>query len=166
MLLFDFYPSHGSDNGMWDKISQIWWKMRKTLSCMQEYKNLSWVWGAEKSIQGSLFGITRLCWMMPNSDPEGWMFLSVPNSHDRFFFLHTFWSPAFDFNIGVAINVSCSYMLTSTILKVSVVCDVAMTSAPNILTTELCDLLYNHCIDNTSCYLFFFYLSHGLDKGM
>ena len=25
-----------------------------------------------------------------NSDPEGQIFLSMPNSHDRFFFLHTF----------------------------------------------------------------------------
>ena len=60
----------------------------------------------EKSVQGSLFGITRLCWVMPNSDPEGRIFLSASNNHDRFFFLHTFWSPAFDFNVGVAINES------------------------------------------------------------
>ena len=77
--------------------------------------------------------------MMPNSDPEGRIFLSAPNSHDRFFFLHT--SPAFDFNVGVAINV----------------CDVAMTSTPNVLATELRDLLYNQCIDSTGCYLFFIY---------
>ena len=46
--------------------------------------------------------------MMLNSDPEGRIFLSVPNNHDRFFFLHTFSSPAFDFNVGVAINESRS----------------------------------------------------------
>ena len=93
--------------------------------------------------------------MMPNSDPEGQIFLSAPNSHDRFFFLHTFLSPAFDFNIGVAINESCSYTLTFTILKV----DVTMTSTPSVLTTELCDLLYmyNQCIDNMCCYSFFIY---------
>ena len=52
-------------------------------------------------------GIMRLRRVMPNSDPEGQIFLSTPNNHDRFFLLHTFWSPAFDFNIGVAINESC-----------------------------------------------------------
>ena len=91
---------------------------------------------------------------MPNSDPEGRIFLSAPNNHDRLFFLHTVWSLTFDLNVGVAINESRSYALTSIILKVDVVCDVAMTSIPNVLTTELRDLLYNQCIDNT-CYSFF-----------
>ena len=81
----------------------------------------------EKSVRGSLFGITRLCRVRPNSDPEGRIFLSAPNNHDRFFFLHTFWSPAFEFNVGSAINESPSYTLTSAILKV----DVIMTSTPN-----------------------------------
>ena len=101
----------------------------------------------EKQVRGSLFGIT---W---HSDPEGRIFLSTPNNHDRFFFSHTFRSPVFEFNIGVAINKSCSYTLMSAILKVDVVCDVAMTSTPNILTTELHDLLYNQCIDNTCRFL-------------
>ena len=63
------------------------------------------VW-IENSAWGSLFGIMRLCRVMPNSDPEGWLFLTAPEKHDRFFFLHTFWSPAFDCNVGVAINES------------------------------------------------------------
>ena len=92
-------------------------------------------------------------------------FLSVPSNNDRFFFLHTLWSPAFDFNVGVAINESRSYSLTSSILKVAIVCDGAMTSTPKVVTTELRDLLYNQCIDNTFCYSFF-YLSHGSDKVM
>ena len=91
----------------------------------------------EKSVRRSLFGITRICRVMPNSDPMGLIFLSAPNNHDGFFFLHTFCSPAFDFNVGVAINKSLSYTLTSAILKV----DVALTSSPNVLMTELCDLL-------------------------
>ena len=37
---------------------------------------------------------------MPNSDPEGQIFLSASNNHGGFFFLHTLWSPAFDFNVG------------------------------------------------------------------
>ena len=63
----------------------------------------------------------------------------------------------FDFNVGFAINESHSYTLTSVILKVDVACDIAMTSTPNVLTTELPDLLYNQCIDNTCCYSFFIY---------
>ena len=94
--------------------------------------------------------------MMPNSDPEVWIFLSASNNHDRFFFLHNFRSSAFDFNVGVAINESPSYTLTSTILKFDV-CDVAMTSTPNVLTTELRDLLYNQYIGNTCFYSLFIY---------
>ena len=60
-----------------------------------------------------------------NSDPKGQIFLSAPNN-DRFFFLHTFWSPAFDFNVGVAIKESGSYMLTPAILQVD--------STPNIFS--------------------------------
>ena len=48
-------------------------------------------------------------------------------------------------------------MLMSAILEVDVVFDVLMTSTPNVLRTELCDLLYNQCIVNTYCYLFFTY---------
>ena len=59
--------------------------------------------------------------------------------------------------MGIAIKESTSYTLTSVILKVDVVCDVAMTSNPNVLTTELCDHLYNQYIDNTCCYSFFIY---------
>ena len=111
----------------------------------------------EKSVRGSLFGITRLCRVMLNSDHEGRIFLSAPNNHDRFSFLHTLWSPAFDFNVAVEINESHSHTLTSAILKVDVVCDVTMTSSSNVLTTELHDVLYNQCIDNTRCYSFFIY---------
>ena len=117
-----------------------------------DYKNVSWVWGVDREIRPRVTVWRRV---MPNNDLEGRIFLSASNGHDRFFFLHTFWSPAFDFNIGVAINESHSYTLTSVILKIDVVCDVAITSTPNVLTIELRDLLYNHCIDNTCCYSFF-----------
>ena len=109
----------------------------------------------EKSVRGSLFGITRLCRVMPNSDPEGRIFLSAPNNQDRFFFLHTIRAAAFDFNVGVPVNESHSFTLTSAILKIDVVCDVTMTSTSKVLTTELRDLLYNQCIDNTCRYSFF-----------
>ena len=66
--------------------------------------------------------------MMPNSDPEGRIFLSAPNNHDVFVFLH---------NVGVAMNEPCSLTLTSTILEVDVICDITMTSVPIVLTTRV-----------------------------
>ena len=76
---------------------------------IQDYKNLSWVWGADRKIH------PRLCWMMPNIDPEGQILLLAPNNSDRFFFLHNFLSQVFYFNLGVAIDKSCTYTLTSDI---------------------------------------------------
>ena len=82
--------------------------------------------------------------MMQNSDPEGRIFLSASNNHDRFFFLHIFRAPAFDFNVEVAVYMSRFFTLTSAILKIDVifdiVCDATMTSTPKVLTTELRDL--------------------------
>ena len=90
---------------------------------------------------------------MPNGDPEGQILQSAPNNHDMFFFMHTFFlSQALDFNIAVAIKDSHSYTLTSAILKVDVVWDVAIMSTPIVLTPELRDLLHNQCIDSTCCY--------------
>ena len=115
-----------------------------------DYKNLSLVCGADrkKSTRGPLFGITSL--VMPNSDPEGRIFRSAPKTkHDRFFFLHTFRSPAFGFNVG-AMNESRwrppYWQLTSYV-----------TSTSNVLTTELRDLLYNQCIDNACWFSFLIY---------
>ena len=79
-----------------------------TPSCKTTFPSSGWVHGnsgrvcknirifhgcevrTEKAVRGSLFDITRFCRVMPNSDPQGRIFLSVPNNHDRFFFLHTF----------------------------------------------------------------------------
>ena len=69
----------------------------------------------DKSDRRSQFGMRRLCRVLPNSDPKGWIFLSTANNHERFFFLHTFCSPT-----------RC-YTLMSAILKVYVACYVAMT---------------------------------------
>ena len=93
--------------------------------------------------------------MMRNSDPERRIFLSAPNNYDRFSSLHTFRAPAFGFNVRVAVNESHSFILTSAILKTDVLCDVAMTPTPKVLTTELHDLLHNQCIDNMCRYSFF-----------
>ena len=108
-----------------------------------DYMNLSSVWGADRKID-----------VMPNSDPEGQIFLSTPKNHDRFFFSHTFWFPAFDFNIAVAILNESRWRQRNWKLMI---CDDLMMSTPNVLMTELCDLLYNQCIDNTCCYSFFIY---------
>ena len=68
-------------------------------------------------------------------------------------------------------------MLTSAILKVDVVCDVAMTSTSSVLTTVLRDLLYDQCINNMWCYYIFIstkgwirvckirFVSHGENRG-
>ena len=47
--------------------------------------------------------------VIPNSDSEGRSFLSAPN-HDRFFFLHTFWYPAFDFNVVIFLYVDICHI--------------------------------------------------------
>ena len=59
---------------------------------------------------------------------------------------HCLASRGFDFNVAVATNESRSYMLASAILKVEDVYDIVMMSTPNILTTELQDLLYSQCV--------------------
>ena len=73
--------------------------------------------------------------MMPNNDFVGWIFLSAPNSHNRFFFLHILGSPAFDFNAEVTINDSRFYTLMCAMSKSNIVCHIAMTSSPNFRVT-------------------------------
>ena len=118
------------------------------------------MWGADR----------KICPRVTVCDAKQWswgtVFSSAPNNHDRLFFLHTIWPAVFDFSIGVAINESRSYTLTSAILEVDVVYDATMTSTPNVLMTELRDLLYNQCIAGLHVLVFDFYLSHGSEKGM
>ena len=146
-------------NTKWDRDrykrlqQQVQWEIRRAdRQYMQDYKNLSWARVADRKIcpRVTVWHHTAL----PN-DAKQWsqgMNFSICTKQLWFFFLHTLCSPAFNFNVGVAINELHSYMLTSPILKGDVVCDIAMTSTPNVLTTELCDLLYNQCIDNKCCY--------------
>ena len=68
------------------------------------YKNLTWVWGTDRKFlpEGSLFGITRL----ENSVPMATVwhyeaFLSTPNTHAWFFFLHTFRFQMFYFKSSI-----------------------------------------------------------------
>ena len=62
---------------------------------MHEHKTLSWVRGADRKIHLRVTVWHQKAVPMPNSDPEGWIFLSAPINHDRFVFFHTLWSPAF-----------------------------------------------------------------------
>ena len=78
-----------------------------------------------------------------------------------FFLAYLFISSVNVFNVGVAIIESSSYTFTFAIFKVDVVIDVTMTLIPNVLTTELRDLLYNQCIDNMCCVPFFFIYPTG-----
>ena len=54
------------------------------------------VW-IEKSVTRVTDRHHEACRVMPNSDPEWQIFLSTPYTHDRYFFLHTFWLTTFDF---------------------------------------------------------------------
>ena len=130
---------------------------RYYMSIKIHYKHLSLVWGADRQICLRSLGFL----VMPN-DAKQW-------SQGTDFYIRTkqpwyffscipkgFWSPAFDFNIGVPIKQSHSYTLTSAILKFDV-CEVTMMSTPNVLTAELRDLLYNQCIGNTCWSSIFIY---------
>ena len=48
------------------------------------------------ALQGSIMGVrirqkipSQGCQVMPDCDCEGWIFLSTPHTHNRFFFWHT-----------------------------------------------------------------------------
>ena len=57
-----------------------------TCFCKVYYKNLSWMSGMDRKIvRGSLYGITRLCRVMPNSVAGGQIFLSAPDNHEASF---------------------------------------------------------------------------------
>ena len=58
----------------------------------------------EKSVTRDTDRGHEACRVMPNSDPECWIFLSTPYTHDRYFFLHTFDLPTFDFKAELAIK--------------------------------------------------------------
>ena len=83
----------------WGKeVSYISWD---PILYMQRWENISifhvcMVW-IEKSVTRVTDRHHEACWVMPNSDPEWQIFLSTPYTHDRYFFLHTFWFTTFDF---------------------------------------------------------------------
>ena len=54
------------------------------------------VW-IEKSVTRVNDRYHEACRVMPNSDPEWQIFVSTPYTHDRYFFLYTFWLTTFDF---------------------------------------------------------------------
>ena len=61
-------------------------------------------------IEKSLTRVTdrhhEACRVMPNSDPEWQIFLSTPYTHDRYFFLHTFWYTTFDFQSRTCVEIT------------------------------------------------------------
>ena len=128
---------------------------------VQGYKNLSWLFDADWNIRPRV--TVWLHVVLPVIPRNGFFFYPHQTTMIRFF-VHTIWSQAFAFNICVAVNESRSYTLTSAILKIDVVCGVAMTLTPNVLTTvtrpPIQPMHWQHVL------LFVFCLSHGSDKGM
>ena len=66
--------------------------MGKTVSIL--HGCMVWI---EKSVTRVTDRHHEACRVMPNSDPEWQISLSTPYTHDRYFFLHTFWYTTFDF---------------------------------------------------------------------
>ena len=68
---------------------------------LQGWKTISIFHGCMVWIEKSVTRVTdwhhEACRVMLNSDPEWQIFLSTPYTHDRYFFLHTFWLTKFDF---------------------------------------------------------------------
>ena len=88
---------------MWTKIgnlsklySFIWEDMRDTVFEIISIFHGCMVW-IEKSVTRVTDWHHEACRVMPNSDPEWQIFLSSPYTHNRYFFLHTFWFTTFDF---------------------------------------------------------------------
>ena len=80
-LCIVFLRNHSVQNSPWGR------------SKCGEYKTRSRLFGVDRKhlFRGSLFGITRLVGCgQKKTDPEGQIFLSTPNSHERFFFLPAF----------------------------------------------------------------------------
>ena len=108
--------------------------------------------GADRKIRPRVT-VTKLCRVMPNTDPEGRIFLSAWNNHDRFFFLHAFRSPAFDLYVGH----ERGRLLYAGVRHIEGRCRTWRHNDVNcnVLATELRDLIYNQCINNTCCNSFF-----------
>ena len=79
-------------------ISNFWYISKFDISVVWDYKYLSCVYGVDRKIchEGHWSASRGL-----PSDAEQWSrvsdFLSTPYTHDRYFFLHTFWFTTFDF---------------------------------------------------------------------
>ena len=117
----------------------------------------------EKSVRGSLFGITRLCRVMPKVLPgEGTDFPIRTKQPWYILFLAYLLISSAWFYVKVATKESRSFTMTFAILKVDVICDVAMMTTPNVRVTwpPIQPMYWQHVL------LFVFYLSHSWDKGM
>ena len=94
---------------------------------------------------------------MQNSDPKEWNFLSAPNSHVWFFFLHTVRFRMFYFKSSIHYHSQWHWCRTSLNLTSS------WRRNDINLTIKLCDVLYNQCKPNSRAN-FFFCATHGWDN--
>ena len=127
------------------------------------------VW-IEKSVTRVTDRHHEACLVMPNSDPEWQIFLSTPYTHDRYFFLHTFWLISFGFQSrtcyeitlfpfkGFHLSLKKSKLPASTVRFLTLTCnlhkvtsfsDVKAVNKPTSLDDVDSDFLYNLCIKYT-----------------
>ena len=124
------------------------------------WENISIFHGCMVWIEKSVTRVTdrhhEACRVMPNSDPEWQIFLSTPYTHDRYFFLHTFWFTTFDFQSRNCYEITLSplkgfylslkkstlpvtavrfFTLTSNLHKVTLFSDVTAVKSQRHLTT-------------------------------
>ena len=81
------------------------------------------------------------CWVMSDCDPEGRIFLSLPHTHDRFFFLHTihFWKWVFD----TAVTSIADVHHTVTTIPWRLVTSLRLVTSTLMMAYR--DILYNQC---------------------
>ena len=123
----------------------------------ETYKNLSWVWGADKKI------CPRVTWLASRGFAE-WCQTVIQS--DRFFnhnkqpwCLHTVWTPAFDFNIGVALNFAkCWHPPYSKLTSY-------VTSWCQHPTLQQQSYVMSYTTNVSQTCVIHFYLSQGLDRG-
>ena len=87
---------------------------------------------------------------MSDFDPEGQIFLSVPHTYDRFFFLHTFNSES-----GYLIMQSLQLQMSALLWWLRLV--TSLRSVSSTLKIAYRDVLYNQCISNTWRFLIFIF---------
>ena len=96
--------------------------------------------------------------MMSDCDPEGWIFLSAPNTYDTFFFLHTFHFRKWVFDNAVS-SIADVHHIVMTIPWRLVTSFRSLTST---LTMAYRDVRYSQCISNTRKFSIFIFPTRKL----